>query len=114
MPKSENPCVKIFLLIILFFTMLKLPKMLNCNNNMNHRGGNRIKYNVYGYMGCPYTVKQVNEFKKNNVNFKFIDTNTQQGSKQFSQVNDGENGVPLTIDVSTGKKYHGFTDISRM
>jgi len=115
--KSDNPCMKIFFLLIILFTFLRLPKMLNCNNkrlNQNKRSGNRGKYVVYGYMGCPYTVKQLDEFKQKNVPFKFVDTNTPRGGAEFDKVNGGERGVPLTINASTGKQYHGFTQFSSM
>jgi hypothetical protein len=113
MPKSENPCMKIFVLLIILITIMKLPKMLNCNNK-RVRLSNHAKYTVYGYMGCPYTVKQLDDFKQNNIKFKFVNTNTAQGSAEFARINEGESGVPLTLDVTSGKKYHGFTESSRM
>ena len=115
MPKQKtNPCLIIVLLALVFITLLKVPKMLQCNANNKRKIAHTAKYKVYGYMGCPYTVKQLDAFKENNISFKFMDTNTPKGSKAFSKINEGDGGVPLTIDMASGKKYHGFTEVSRM
>ena len=70
---------------------------------------------VYGYMGCPFTVKQVNLLKENNIPHRFVATDNANGAAEFQKVMKGErSGVPVTINHETGKMSKGFTDLKHL
>ena len=67
---------------------------------------------MFGRMSCPYTVKMVDELKStNNYNkFKFIDTETKEGSDLLVQY--GGQGVPYF--VSKNGRASGFMKTSQL
>ena len=68
---------------------------------------------VYGYMGCPYTVKQLDLLKSNNVSYNFVSTDTATGSQALLKLMNGKrSGVPVTLNNETGKISKGFTPLS--
>lgn len=70
---------------------------------------------VYGYMGCPFTVKQLNLLKENNISHRFVATDNADGAAEFQKVMKGErSGVPVTINHETGKMSKGFTDLKHL
>jgi glutaredoxin len=70
---------------------------------------------VYGYMGCPYTVKQLDLLKANNIPHRFVPTDNADGSAEFTKLMKGErSGVPVTVNNETGKMSKGFTELSRL
>lgn len=70
---------------------------------------------VYGYMGCPFTVKQLNLLKENNISHRFVATDNANGAAEFQKVMKGErSGVPVTINHETGKMSKGFTDLKHL
>jgi glutaredoxin len=70
---------------------------------------------VYGYMGCPYTVKQLDLLKNNNISHKFVATDTSAGAKEFMSLMGGQkSGVPVTLNNETGKLSQGFTPLTEL
>jgi len=70
---------------------------------------------VYGYMGCPYTVKQLNLLKSNNIPHQFVQTDQAEGAAKFSKLMKGErSGVPVTVNHETGKLSKGLTELSQL
>jgi glutaredoxin len=68
-------------------------------------------YEVYGYMSCPYTAKQVTYMEENNIPFRFIDTKTETGSKRLEELTGGGTGVPVIVNTQTSQFKVGFTEI---
>ena len=69
---------------------------------------------LYGRTSCPYTVKAVEQLKKDNIwdKVRFIDTDTEAGSAEFSKKK--VNGVPYFENPSNGKSAIGFSPDSRV
>ena len=62
---------------------------------------------MYGSMGCGYTVKMIDELKKNNAwdAVTFVDVDTPDGKELYDQL--GVNGVPYMVH-SNGRDAHGY------
>lgn len=63
---------------------------------------------VYGTHSCGYTVKLINELKKNKVwkDVTFVDTDTKEGASAFKSL--GVSGVPVSINSVSGAMVHGY------
>ena len=68
-------------------------------------------YVVYGYMACPYTVKQVDYMDEKNISYTFVDTKTEAGSKALAAITGGGTGVPVIVNTKTDEFKVGFTEI---
>jgi len=72
-------------------------------------------YKVYGYMGCPYTVKQLDLMTSNDIAHTFVPTDTAKGAEEFKTLMKGEkSGVPVTLNMSNNKISKGFTTLDRL
>ena len=86
-----------------------------CRGRNKEKHETSSKLTVYGYMGCPYTVKQINLLKENNVSYKFVSTETPQGANElFTLMKGVRSGVPVTLNNETGKISKGFTSLSEL
>ena len=72
-----------------------------------------VKYTLYGYDSCPYTLKMKHELEKHTPNYvyKQIDKNETYRAEYASY---NVKGVPLVINNTTGKHYLGFTEFSNL
>ena len=68
-------------------------------------------YVVYGNMKCPFTVKMLDEIKSNNHSVTFVDVSTTDGHKQFAKVTTQTNGVPYTVNTTTGEHIVGYRKV---
>jgi glutaredoxin len=111
----------LFGLVILFlFSMCSKKPVSGCaekpdsqshSQSETHKG----EFKVYGYMGCPYTVKQLDLLKTNDISHKFIPTDTSKGAEEFKLLMKGErSGVPVTLNMENGKISKGFTAIAAL
>ena len=93
--------------------MEKKPKFNMLKGLKNY--GVTSDFKVYGYMGCPYTVKQLDLMKASGVSYTFVPTDTDKGSEEFTSLMKGEqSGVPVTLNNSSGKISKGFTELSEL
>lgn len=62
---------------------------------------------MYGSMGCGYTVKMIDELKKNKVwdSVTFVDTDTSEGKEMLEEI--GVSGVPYMVHPN-GRTAHGY------
>jgi hypothetical protein len=57
----------------------------------------------------------IEELKRNNASFKFIDVTTEAGSAEFRQVTGGKStGVPFVVNTRTKKQTLGFTTYDKL
>jgi len=65
---------------------------------------------VYGTRSCGYTVKLIDELKKNKVwkDVTFVDVDTKEGADAFKVL--GVSGVPVSVNSVTGAMVHGYVD----
>lgn len=63
---------------------------------------------VYGNMKCPFTVKMLNELESKRHTYRFVDVSTKEGHKRFSKVTTKTNGVPYTVNTTTGEHIIGY------
>lgn len=68
-------------------------------------------YAVYGYMACPYTVKQIDYMDKKNIPYTFVDTKTEAGSKALASITGGGSGVPVIVNTKNNEFKVGFTEL---
>lgn len=63
---------------------------------------------VYGTRSCGYTVKLIDELKKNKVwkDVTFVDVDTKEGSDSFKTL--GVSGVPVSVNSVSGEMVHGY------
>lgn len=63
---------------------------------------------VYGTHSCGYTVKLIDELKKNNVweKITFVDVDTKEGADAFKGL--GVSGVPVSVNNVSGAMVHGY------
>lgn len=92
---------KVVILIVLCILAVALSLKTNSSD----------KYIVYGTMRCPYTVKMVDELKSKNVEYAFVDVSTEEGNAAFSKAAPDTDGVPFTVNTTTGKSFLGYRTI---
>lgn len=63
---------------------------------------------VYGTMKCPFTVKMLNELESKSHTYRFVDVSTKEGHKRFSKVTTKTDGVPYTVNTTTGEHIIGY------
>jgi glutaredoxin len=68
-------------------------------------------YIVYGYMSCPYTAKQVQYMESNNIKYTFVDTKTEAGMTELTQITGGGTGVPVIVNPVTSQYKVGYTEL---
>tara|TARA_Y100000389_G_C17469368_1_gene528863 strand:+ start:2453 stop:2932 length:480 start_codon:yes stop_codon:yes gene_type:complete len=63
---------------------------------------------VYGSLSCGYTVKLIDELKKNKVwnDVSFVDVDTKEGATAFKTLD--VSGVPISINNASGAIVHGY------
>ena len=63
---------------------------------------------VYGTRSCGYTVKLIDELKKNKVwkDVTFVDVDTKEGAAAFKSLE--VSGVPVSINSVSGAMVHGY------
>ena len=102
--------VLLFAIVVLVFILLIV--LVKPSQAESH---NAPQLTVYGYMGCPYTVKQLDLLKANNVPHQFVATDNAKGAAEFTKLMKGErSGVPVTVNNETGKMSKGFTELSKL
>ena len=69
---------------------------------------NTTTFVVYGNMKCPFTVKMLNELESKGHTFRFVDVSTKDGHHIFSKVTTETNGVPYTVNTTTGEHIIGY------
>lgn len=67
---------------------------------------------VYGTHACGYTVKLIDELKKNGVweDVSFVDVDTKEGNVAFKSL--GFSGVPVSVNKVSGAIVHGYLPFS--
>lgn len=65
-------------------------------------------YVVYGSMKCPFTVKMLDELKSKSNDVTFVDVSTNEGHSRFAKVTSRTNGVPYTVNTTTGEHIVGY------
>ena len=65
--------------------------------------GTSGKHKVYGSMGCPYTVKQLEHLDANDTPYDFVDCDTMGCPAEVD-------GYPTTILFPSGETVSGFSD----
>ena len=95
------------------------PKMIKPTNTVHELPykpvAQKTMFKVYGYMGCPYTVKQLDLMKDNGVDHQFVPTDTKKGGAEFNDLMKGEqSGVPVTLNLTNGKISRGFSQIDEL
>ena len=123
--KMKMCCIFALLLICVLMTCFCCQSMKKKNTPTDHIdtscGGKPVHENplqptggayvVYGYMSCPYTVKQVDYMDKNNISYTFVDTTSDAGSKALAAITGGGTGVPVIVNTKTDQFKVGFTEI---
>lgn len=97
---------RLVILIVLCILAAALPTLAKVNKKTTND-----KYIVYGTMRCPYTVKMVDELKSKNVEYAFVDVSTEEGNAAFSKAAPDTDGVPFTVNTTTGKSFLGYRTI---
>ena len=105
----------LFLILALAVCQRKSKKPKNIKKTYTLATTPEQQLTVYGYMGCPYTVKQLDLLKNNNISHKFVATDTSAGAKEFMSLMGGQkSGVPVTLNNETGKLSQGFTPLTEL
>jgi len=99
--------------MLIFFILCII--LLACSLKCTEKNGVPIPFNqplMFGRQSCSYTIKMIEELKKNNSfkTFKYINTETKEGSNLFQQY-EGK-GVPYF--VSQQGRVHGFMKTSEL
>ena len=72
---------------------------------------------LYGRDSCPYTVKMKDELDNNSVSYRYLDTDTQDGIKEFKDVMrtyDHDGGVPFMVCSKNRRTATGFMSKSSL
>ena len=71
------------------------------------------RYEVYGTLRCPYTVKMIEYLEKNRKGFVYrdIQTNAMLYKKTLDEMKTTEQGVPFVVDRKTNTHFVGYKEI---